>query len=146
VFSRDTPNKVHDWVLQVPRDGHKEAMARSYYFESQDPPVQEVESDSAKVPYEISDPPGDSMSAHIPTPFKVKLTRTVRGTRTMQYVWWGEVVAGGEGTRVVAIGPSGNFTLPKALALPGSPLNLRVLAINANGKAYELNKVYTLTP
>ena len=89
VFSRDTPDKLHDWVLQVPREGHKEAMARSYYFESQDPPVQEVESDSAKIPYEISDPPGDSLSAHIPTPFKVKPTRTVRGTRTMQYVWWG---------------------------------------------------------
>lgn len=146
VFSRDTPDKTHDWVLQVPREGHKEAMARSYYFESQDPPEQEVESDSAKIPYEISDPPGDSMSVRIPTPYKVKLIRTVRATRNMQYVWWGEVVAGGEGTRVLAIGASGNFTLPKALALPGSPLNLRVLAINANGKAYELNKVYTLTP
>jgi hypothetical protein len=65
----------------------------------------------------------------------------------MQYVWWGEVVAGGAGPRVLALGSNGTFTLPKELAAnPGSNLNLRVLAINAYGKAYELDKVYRLTP
>jgi hypothetical protein len=65
----------------------------------------------------------------------------------MQYVWWGEVVAGGAGARVLAVGANGTFTLPKEFAAnPGSNLNLRVLAINANGKAYELDKVYRLTP
>jgi len=61
-------------------------------------------------------------------------------------VWWGEVVAGGEGARVLGIGASGNLTLPPALAQPGALLNLRLQAINANGKAYELDRVYTLTP
>jgi hypothetical protein len=147
VFSRPTPDNAHDWVLEVPREGHKESMLRYYYFESQDPPVQEVETDPAKAPFELVDPPGDAISTRIPTPFKVKITRANRASRSMQYVWWGEVVAGGAGPRVLALGANGTFTLPAELAAtPGSDLNLRVLAINAFGKAYELDKVYRLTP
>ena len=146
VFSRETPDQAHDWVLQVPRDGRKESMAKSYYFESQDPPVQEVESDAAKTPFEIVDPPGDQISVRAPAPFKIKITRSNRATRYVQYVWWGEVVAGGEGARVMGFGPSGTLVLPKALAQPGAILNLRLEAINANGKAYELDRVYTLAP
>jgi hypothetical protein len=63
----------------------------------------------------------------------------------MQYVWWGEVVANGEGARVLAIGPSGNLAVPADLANPGALMTLRLQAINANGKAYELDRVYTLT-
>jgi hypothetical protein len=147
VFSRPTPDNAHDWVLQVPREGHKESMLRYYYFESQDPPVQEVESDPAKAPFEIAEPPGDQLNPRIPAPFKVKLTRTNRATRNMQYIWWGEVVAGGEGMRVLGLGASGNFTLPADWTrISGANLNVRIQAINANGKAYELNKVYRLTP
>lgn len=147
VFSRPTPDNAHDWVLQVPREGHKEAMLRSYYFESQDPPIQEVEMNSAKAPFEIVDPPGDQINSLIPTPYKVKITRANRASRFMQYVWWGEVVAGGEGARLLGLGPSGNFTIPKEfLREQGSTLNVRLFAINANGKAYELDKVYRLTP
>lgn len=146
VFSRETPDKTNDWILYLPRDGRKESMARSYYFESHNPPVQEPEGDAAKTPFEIVDPPGDQLSVRVPAPFKVKLTKNNRATRSMQYVWWGEVVAGGKGARVLAVGPTGNFTLPSILALPGAILNLRLEAINANGKAYELDKVYTLAP
>jgi len=39
------------------------------------------------------------------------------------------------------------LTIPKDLLKePDSVLNLRVLAINANGKAYELDKIYRLSP
>ncbi len=147
VFSRQTPDNAHDWILQVPREGHKEAMLRSYYFESQDPPVQEVETNTLKIPFEIIDPPGDQINSLIPTPYKIKITRANRASRFMQYVWWGEVVAGGEGARLLGLGSSGNFTIPKELLKErGSTLNIRLLAINANGKAYELDKVYRLTP
>jgi hypothetical protein len=146
VFSRETPDNTHDWVLQVPREGHKESMAKSYYFESQDPPVQEPESDAAKIPIEIVDPPGDQISVRAPAPFRAKVTRANRATRYIQYVWWGEVVAGGEGARVIGFGSTGTLLIPAALALPGSVLSLRLEAINANGKAYELDRVYTLTP
>lgn len=146
VFSRETPDQTNDWILYLPREGRKESMARSYYFESITPPVQEPESDSAKTPFAIVDPPGDQLSVRVPVPFRIQLTKNNRATRSMQYVWWGEVISGGEGLRVLAIGPTGNLTIPKALAVPGGILTLRLQAINANGKAYELDKVYTLTP
>jgi hypothetical protein len=147
VFSRQTPDNAHDWLLRLPREGKKEAMLRSYYFESQDPPVQEVEMDSSRVPFEIADPEGDQINSLVPTPYKIKITRANRASRFMQYVWWGEVVAGGEGARLLGLGSSGNFTIPKDLIKErGSTLHIRLLAINANGKAYELDKVYRLTP
>ncbi len=145
VFSQQTPNNAHDWILQVPREGHKESMLRSYRFESEDPPIQEPELDPARIPFEIVDPPGDTINSAIPSLYGIKLTRKNRATRSMQYVWWGEVVAGSEGARVLAIGPSGTLTIPKALLnQPSSTLNLRLQAINANGKAYEVNHVYRL--
>jgi hypothetical protein len=45
------------------------------------------------------------------------------------------------------VGSNGNFTIPNDLIKePGQTLSLRVEAINANGKAYELDKVYKLSP
>src|SRR5579875_2057472 len=75
VFSRQTPDATHDWVLTVPREGHKEGMLRSYYFESQDPPVQEPELDSAKIPFDIGEPGGEELNRLIPVPFEAKITR-----------------------------------------------------------------------
>ncbi|MFL6353516.1 MAG: DUF5060 domain-containing protein [Bryobacteraceae bacterium] len=145
VFSRQTPDSSHDWVLQVPREGHKASMLRSYYFESQDPPVQEVESDPSKVPFQVTDPGDESINARIPTPFRVKVTRSNRATRSMQFVWWGEVVPGDVGARVLGVGSFGTFTIPPELLKAGSQtLNVRLQALNANGKAYELDKVYRL--
>lgn len=144
VFSRETPDKSHDWVLQVPREGKKESMLKSYRFESVDPPVQEPELDPTKTPYEIVEPSGETLIPAVPVLYSVKLTRTNRATRNMQYVWWGEVVAGGEGARILATGAEGTFDLPKPLAISGATMNMRVLAINANGKAYEVDRVYNV--
>jgi hypothetical protein len=147
VFSQQTPDSAHDWVLQVPREGHKEMMLRSYRFESDDPPIQEPEVDPAKIPYGIGDPSGDKLNSAIPTLYAVKLTRKNRATRSMQYVWWGEIVASGEGARILAIGPSGTFTIPKILLKqPSAILNMRLLAINANVKAYEVDQVFQMQP
>jgi Domain of unknown function (DUF5060)/Protein of unknown function (DUF4038) len=147
VFSRQTPDSAHDWVLQVPREGHKEMMLRSYRFESDDPPIQEPELDAAKIPYQIADPSGDVLNTAIPILYSLKLAKKNRATRSMQYVWWGEIVASGEGARVLAIGPAGTLNIPKVLVKqPSSTLNMRVLAINANGKAYEVDQVFRLEP
>jgi hypothetical protein len=109
--------------------------------------VQEVESDSSKVPFQITDPPGETINARIPTPFRVKVTRTNRASRSMQFVWWGEIVPGDQGARVLGMGSFGNFTVPPELIKPGAQtLSLRLQAINANGKAYELDKVCGLSP
>ncbi len=145
VFSRSTPDTAHDWILQVPREGHKEMMLRSYRFESQDPPVQEPEVDPAKTPFTIADPTGDSIHAIAPPPYSVKLTRSTRATRSMQYVWWGEIVAGSEGARLLGVGAKGTFQMPLAFQQPGVPLNVRLLGMNANGKAYEMDRVYQIT-
>lgn len=144
VFSRETPDKLHDWILQVPREGHKESMLKSYRFESVAPPVQEPELEPARTPYEITDPTGETLNPRIPILYSIKLTRSNRATRTMQYVWWGEVVAGGEGARILGTGAEGTFNMPKLIAVPGASMNMRVLAINANGKAYEVDRVYNL--
>lgn len=142
-FSRQTPDNAHDWILQVPREGHKESMLRSYRFESVDPPVQEIETDSSRIPFQLVDPMGDEITATVAPVYKTKLIKTNRSTRFMQYVWWGEVVANGEGMRLMAVGSSGTLQIPKELGLrPDAPFNLRVQAINANGKAFEITKVY----
>lgn len=145
IFSRPTPDNAHDWVLQVPREGHKESMLKSYYFESQDPPVQEIELDAAKTPFAIVDPPGNQINPAIPTPYQLKITRANRASRRMSYIWWGEVVSSGQGARLLGLGRAGNFTIPKEfLGQPDEELTVRLLAINANGKAYEFDKVYRL--
>lgn len=145
-FSRQTPDNAHDWILQVPREGHKESMLRSYRFESVDPPVQEIETDPSKLPFQIVDPAGDEINPKVPPPFTTKLVRNNRSTRLMQYLWWGEVVAGGEGMRLLGIGASGTLQIPPEFSTkPDAPLNLRLQALNANGKAYEIDKVYRLT-
>jgi hypothetical protein len=146
VFSRQTPDNSHDWVLTVPRDGEKAGLAKYYYFESQEPPVQEVETDPTKAPFEIIQPGGDSLSLSDPIAYSIKLTRANRASRTMQYVWWGETVAGGEGARLLGLGPNGSSTALNKIAADAPNLNIRLEAINANGKAYEVDKVYELKP
>ena len=144
VFSRQTPDNSHDWILTVPRDGEKGNLAKYYYFESQDPPIQEVESDPAKAPFEVVQPGGDAISLSDPIPYLVKLTRANRASRTMQYVWWGETVQGGEGPRLLGLGPSGTSNGLGNFTADAPNLNVRVEAINANGKAYEVDKVFEL--
>jgi hypothetical protein len=147
VFSQQTPAGSPDWILEFEREGHKESMLKSVRFESIDPPVQEIETDTQKVPFEMSDPPGDTLSSIAPAPFRIKVTRANRASRTMQYVGWGEVTPGEQGSRLLGIGPSGTFTVPRDLIKqPGSTLTVRLQAINANGKAYEIDKAFTLAP
>jgi len=143
VFSRETPGG-HDWLLAVPRDGEKGNLAKYYYFESQDPPVQEVENDPAKAPFEFVQPGGDALSLSDAIPYSIKLTRANRASRTMQYVWWGETVQGGDGPRLLGLGASGTSNGLSSFSADAPNLNVRVEAINANGKAYEIDKVFEL--
>ena len=54
--------------------------------------------------------------------------------------------AEGEGPRVLALGSSGSFAFPAQLMKTKSALlNLHVAAINANGKAYSVSKVYQIS-
>jgi hypothetical protein len=145
-YSETTPGGGGDWILQVPREGRKEGMLKSYKFESVDAPVQEVELNPTKVPFTIAEPSADELDSTKPIPYQAKLRRTNRSTRFMQYMWIGEVVADGEGPRVLCLGASGSISFPPNLIKKHPALlNLRVNAINANGKAYSSEKAHQIS-
>ena len=58
-FTGEPPDKSHDWVLHVVREGHLAGMNKSYKFESREIVLQEIESNSPKVPFAIEQPSGD---------------------------------------------------------------------------------------
>jgi len=146
-FTGEPPDKSHDWVLHVSREGRKEGMLRSYKFDSRPVPVQEVEQNPAKVPFEISEPAGDEISLSKAAPFALKIKRETRATRSLLVEWTAEVVADGEGYRVAGVGTKGTLQIPRSIAnkLPGA-LSLRMSLLNANGKAYIVDRAYRLVP
>jgi hypothetical protein len=144
-FTGEAPDGSHPWVLYITREGRKESMAKSYKFESRPVPVQEVETDLKKIPFEIAAPPGNMLVAGVPTPFSVKLTRATRATRAMRFLWTGEVVADGRGFRVLGTGSPDTFVVPASVAANfPAVLSIHLSALNANGKAYTLDRVYEL--
>ena len=58
-FTGSPPDTSHDWMLHVVREGRVEGMNKSYKFESRDIVLQEVESNSPKVPFTIEQPAAD---------------------------------------------------------------------------------------
>ncbi len=146
-FSGEPPDKSHDWVLHLSREGEKASRLRSYKFESHEVLMQEVESNPAKVPFEIVQPSADTLSLAHPPAFEVRITKQTRGTRRMEYVWTGEVTADEQSYRVIGTGPQGTFQIPANLAIRfPALLHVHVTALNANGKAYALDRNYQLTP
>ena len=147
-FTGEPPDKSHDWVLRVSREGTKEGMLRSYKFDSREVPIrlQQVEQDSGKMPFEVAAPDGD-ISMALPPLYSLKITRPTRATRELLVEWTAEVVLDGEGFRVVGTGSKGMMRIPASIVhkLPGT-LSLRVSILNANGKAYAIDKVYRLGP
>jgi hypothetical protein len=79
-------------------------------------------------------------------PYSVKIRKPTRATRLMMYYWTGEVAGGPEGFRVLGTGPKGTFQVPQVLVQGNTTgvLTVRVTALNANGKAYLLDKVFQL--
>ena len=146
-FTGEPPDKSHDWVLRVSRESHKEGMLKSYKFDSRPVPVQEVEQNPLKIPFEIAAPDGSEISLARPVSFAVKIKRDSRATRALLAEWTAEVPSDGEGYRVVGTGKEGTLTLPRSLANQyPAVMSLRLMLLNANGKAYTLDKVFKLTP
>jgi hypothetical protein len=146
-FTGEPPDKSHDWVLRVSREGHKAGMLKSYKFDSRPVPVQEVELSPLKIPFEITAPEGTDLSLSKPAPFAVKIKRDSRATRSLLVEWTAEVPLDGEGYRVVGTGREGTLAIPKSLAnrYP-AVMSLHMMLLNANGKAYALDRVYKLSP
>jgi hypothetical protein len=145
-FTGETPNRAHDWVLRVARLGRLEGMGRSYKFESRSIGLQEIELNSAKVPFEIEAPAAD-LSLAKPMPYAAKIKRATRATRSMMYLWTGESAADGQGYRVLATGAKGTARIDPGIAKTfPAVLHLRLLGMNANGKVYSIDRTYQLNP
>lgn len=146
-FTGEPPDKLHDWVLRVSREGRKEGMLKSYKFDSRPVPVQEVEVNPQKIAFEIAAPEGTELSLSRTAPFAVKIKRDSRATRSLLVEWTAEVPLDGEGYRVVGTGREGTLNLPRVLAnrYP-AVMSLHLMLLNANGKAYALDRVYKLLP
>ncbi len=146
-FTGEPPDKTHDWVLRVSREGRKEGMLKSYKFDSRRIPIQEVEQNPLRVPFEIVEPDGTELSLSKPAKFQLKIKRDSRATRSLLAEWMGEVTVDGEGYRVAGTGKEGTLNIPNSIAnkFP-AVLSLRVTILNANGKAYTLDRVYKLVP
>ncbi len=146
-FVAEPPSSDHDWILHLSRDGKKEGMLRSYKFEARPVPVQEVEIVEKAVPFTLAQPTGDTISVSNPPSFEIALKRQTRATRAMSYLITGEVTTNGQGYRVLATGAKGKLEIPPVLAKSaGGVMILRVTALNANGKAYALDRVFRLVP
>ena len=147
-FTGEPPDRSHDWVLHVVRESHMEGMGRSYKFSSReyDMVLQEVEANTPKVPFAIEQPAGD-LALSKPVAYSAKITRETRATRSMMWLWMGEVAAGHQGYRVLATGQKGTFTVPRGIADHYPALmHLRLYGMNANGKLYELDGACQINP
>lgn len=146
-FTGEPPGKSHPWVLHISREGHKEGMLKSWKFESRPVPVQEVEQAPQKTPFDIATPATADISVSHPPYYALKIKRDTRATRSLLVEWTGEVVVDGEGYRVLGAGREGTLQIPRSIVknFPGI-LSLRVAILNANGKAYVLDKVFRLAP
>jgi len=145
-FSGEPPDKNHDWVLLISREGYKESMLRSYKFESRPILMQELEQSPQKTPFQIVEPAQDTLSVSKAATYSVKVTRDTRATRSMMWLWTAEVPVDGQGSRVLGVGPQGTFTIPRGLAANyPAVLDVRLFGMNANGKLYALDKLFKLT-
>lgn len=146
-FRGEPPDRRQDWVLHLSREGRKQSMLRSFKFESRPVLMQEIEQDPQRAPFEIAAPSAETLSLSVPPAYAVKLTRQTRATRSMMWLWIGEIPAEGTGYRVLGVGPEGTLRFPRNF-VRGLPavLALRLYGLNANGKLYALDHVYQLIP
>ncbi len=145
-FTGEPPDRTHDWVLHVSREGHKAGMLKSYKFESDKRIImQTVEQSVQKVPFEIEQPTDTVISQSKPPAFAAKFKRETRATRTMMWLWTGEATVDGEGYRVIGTGQKGTLSFPPHIAVNyPAVMALRLYGMNANGKVYSVDKAYQL--
>jgi hypothetical protein len=148
-FTGQPPAGDHDWVLRLVREGRVVGMSRSYKFLSRETEVtaQEIEQTPAKVPFAISEPAAVDCRVGDAVPLAARMTRQSHATRTMRWLWTGEVAAGNQGYRVLGTSESGTFRVPPELAtaLPAQ-LHVRLYGMNANGKVYATDTACEVKP
>jgi hypothetical protein len=146
-FTGEPPDSSHDWILHISREGEKAGMLRSVKFESREVPVQEITLPGEKPVFEIPEPEDNEVSIAHPVHFALKVRKDTRATRSLLVEWTAEVAADGEGYRVVGTGKDGTLKVPASI-VNNFPAVLAVHAniVNANGKAYMVDRILRLTP
>lgn len=146
-FTGEPPDRSHDWVLHISREGEKAGMLRSVKFESRDVPVQEITLAGDKPLFEIPEPEENEISMLHPPHFSLKVRRETRATRYLLVEWTAEVGADGEGYRVIGTGKEGTLKVPASIVknMP-AVLSLHANIVNANGKAYLVDRIFRLVP
>ena len=147
-FTGEVPDKSHDWVLHLAREGRMEGMLRSIKFDSREVPLalQELEINPAKVPFEITSPTGRTLSVAVSHPAATKIKRETRATRSMMFLWEGEVAAERPGLSRDRHRRQREPANPPEIARSApADMTVRVYGMNANGKVYAVNTAYGLT-
>jgi hypothetical protein len=146
-FTGEPPDRSHDWVLHISREGEKAGMLKSVKFQSRDVPVQEITLAGEKPVFDIPEPEENEMSMAQPPKFALKVRRDTRATRSLLVEWTAEVSADGEGYRVVGTGMQGTLkVLPAIVKNFPAVLSLHANIVNANGKAYMVDRIFKLVP
>jgi hypothetical protein len=146
-YTGEPPDRSHDWVLHISREGEKSGMLKSVKFNSRDVPVQEITFAGEKPVFEILDPEENEVSIAHPAHMSLKVRKDTRATRSLLVEWTAEVSADGEGYRVIGVGKEGTLKIPAAIVknLP-AVLSLHANIVNANGKAYMMDRILKLVP
>ena len=146
-FTIEPPDKAHDWLLHVVREGRVAGMNKSYKFESREivPPGSRIE--QRRKCRSRSKRPRPSSPSRRPLPYAAKITRETRATRSMLWLWMGDVAADHQGYRVIATGQKGETKAPADIAKSyPATMHLRLYGMNANGKVYEVDSALDVKP
>ncbi len=146
-FTGEPPDASHDWILHLSREGEKASMARSVKFESRDVPVQEITLAGDKPQFDITGPEDNEVSMSNPVRVLLKVRRETRATRFLLVEWTAEVAADGQGFRVIGTGKQATLKVPASIVknMP-AVLSLHANILNANGKAYMIDRIFRLVP
>jgi hypothetical protein len=146
-FIGEPPDRSHDWVLHISREGTKAGMLKSVKFESRDVPIQEITLAGEKPVFDIPEPEENEVSLAHPPEFALKIRKDTRATRSLLVEWTAEVSADGEGYRVIGTGVKGSLQVPASIVknFP-AVLSLHANIVNANGKAYLVDRILKLVP
>jgi hypothetical protein len=145
-FTGEPPDRSHDWVLHISRESEKARM-KSFKFDSREVPVQEITLAGEKPVFDIPEPEENEVSMAHPLHFSLKIRKDTRATRYLWVEWTVEVAADGEGYRVIGTGKEGTLKVPVSLVknFP-AVLSLHANIVNANGKAYSIDRIFRLVP
>ncbi len=146
-FTGEPPDRSHDWVLHISREGEKAGMLKSVKFESRDVPIQEITLAGEKPVFDIPEPEENEVSLAHPPKISLKVRKDTRATRSLLIEWTAEISADGEGYRVIGTGKEGTLKVPASIVknFP-AVLSLHANIVNANGKAYMVDRILRLVP